>query len=123
MLAESLEVLIFDEERFPVLLQEEADPSSRERGAALERVFDDGGQIEVLDHLERSPDLLPSPAKLGSVEQVDERALERRHADRPACVRLSDDAAVLSDPVSVSLRTILLSPPDPSLPVLVYGSG
>jgi threonine dehydrogenase-like Zn-dependent dehydrogenase len=36
---------------------------------------------------------------------------------------LSDEAAVLSDPVSVSLRSILLSPPEPSVPVLVYGSG
>ena len=36
---------------------------------------------------------------------------------------MSDEAAVLSDPVSVSLRSILLSPPDISLPVLVYGSG
>ncbi|MGO9206958.1 MAG: zinc-dependent alcohol dehydrogenase [Candidatus Limnocylindrales bacterium] len=36
---------------------------------------------------------------------------------------LSDEAAILSDPVSVSLRSILLCPPDTSLPVLVYGSG
>ncbi|MGA3353233.1 MAG: zinc-binding dehydrogenase [Acidimicrobiales bacterium] len=36
---------------------------------------------------------------------------------------LSDEAAVLSDPVSVSLRSILLCPPDEALPVLVYGSG
>jgi threonine dehydrogenase-like Zn-dependent dehydrogenase len=34
-----------------------------------------------------------------------------------------DEAAVLADPVSVSLRTILLAPPPPGLPVLVYGSG
>jgi threonine dehydrogenase-like Zn-dependent dehydrogenase len=36
---------------------------------------------------------------------------------------MSDEAAVLSDPVSVSLRSILLSPPEPSRPALVYGSG
>lgn len=36
---------------------------------------------------------------------------------------VSDEAAVLSDPVSVSLRSILLCPPDPMRPVLVYGSG
>jgi len=36
---------------------------------------------------------------------------------------LSDEAAVLSDPVSVSLRSILLCPPDTSAPALVYGSG
>ena len=34
-----------------------------------------------------------------------------------------DDAAVLADPVSVSLRTILLAPPQDQRPVLVYGSG
>ena len=36
---------------------------------------------------------------------------------------MSDEAAILSDPVSVSLRSILLCPPDTSLPALVYGSG
>jgi threonine dehydrogenase-like Zn-dependent dehydrogenase len=39
---------------------------------------------------------------------------------------VSDDAAVLADPVSVSLRSILLAPPPPPAdgrPVLVYGSG
>jgi threonine dehydrogenase-like Zn-dependent dehydrogenase len=37
---------------------------------------------------------------------------------------ISDEAAVLADPVSVSLRTILLAPPPPDgQPVLVYGSG
>src|SRR5215475_5071134 len=36
---------------------------------------------------------------------------------------VSDAAAVLADPVSVSLRSILLAPPDDNQPVLVYGSG
>jgi threonine dehydrogenase-like Zn-dependent dehydrogenase len=37
---------------------------------------------------------------------------------------VSDEAAVLADPVSVSLRTILLAPPpSDGAPVLVYGSG
>jgi len=36
---------------------------------------------------------------------------------------MSDEAAILSDPISVSLRSILLSPPDARMPVLVYGSG
>jgi threonine dehydrogenase-like Zn-dependent dehydrogenase len=36
---------------------------------------------------------------------------------------VSDEAAVLADPVSVSLRSILLAPPAPGQPVLVYGSG
>src|ERR1700689_4466460 len=34
-----------------------------------------------------------------------------------------DEVAVLADPVSVSLRTILLHPPTEGLPALVYGSG
>src|ERR1700729_4009779 len=36
---------------------------------------------------------------------------------------VSDEAAVLADPVSVSLRSILLAPPPGGQPVLVYGSG
>jgi threonine dehydrogenase-like Zn-dependent dehydrogenase len=36
---------------------------------------------------------------------------------------VSDDAAVLADPVSVSLRSILLAPPPDGQAVLVYGSG
>ena len=34
-----------------------------------------------------------------------------------------DEAAVLADPVSVSLRSVLLAPPPAGRPVLVYGSG
>jgi threonine dehydrogenase-like Zn-dependent dehydrogenase len=34
-----------------------------------------------------------------------------------------DEAAVLADPFSVSLRSVLLAPPVPGQPVLVYGSG
>jgi len=36
---------------------------------------------------------------------------------------IPDEAAVLADPVSVSLRSILLAPPADGQPVLVYGSG
>lgn len=36
---------------------------------------------------------------------------------------VSDEAAVLADPVSVSLRTILLAPPSAGQTVMVYGSG
>ncbi len=36
---------------------------------------------------------------------------------------VSDEAAVLADPVSVSLRSILLAPPADGQAVLVYGSG
>lgn len=41
----------------------------------------------------------------------------------PVPETMSDEAAVLADPVSVSLRSILLMPPVPGRPVLVYGSG
>ena len=36
---------------------------------------------------------------------------------------VSDEAAVLADPVSVSLRSVVLAPPPDGQPVLVYGSG
>jgi threonine dehydrogenase-like Zn-dependent dehydrogenase len=36
---------------------------------------------------------------------------------------VADEAAVLADPVSVCLRSLLLAPPPPGEPVLVYGSG
>ena len=36
---------------------------------------------------------------------------------------MDEETAVLSDPAAVSLRTILLAPPPPGRPVLVYGSG
>jgi threonine dehydrogenase-like Zn-dependent dehydrogenase len=36
---------------------------------------------------------------------------------------VTDEAAVLADPFSVSLRSVLLAPPVPGQPVLVYGSG
>ncbi len=41
----------------------------------------------------------------------------------PVPPSMSDEAAVLADPASVSLRTILLAPPTPGQSVLVYGSG
>ena len=41
----------------------------------------------------------------------------------PVPASMSDEAAVLADPASVSLRTILLAPPEPGRPALVYGSG
>ena len=36
---------------------------------------------------------------------------------------MDDEVAVLSDPAAVSLRSIVLAPPVPGKPVLVYGSG
>jgi len=41
----------------------------------------------------------------------------------PIPAEVSDEAAVLADPVSVSLRSILLAPPPDGRPALVYGSG
>ncbi|MGC9961902.1 MAG: zinc-binding dehydrogenase [Acidimicrobiales bacterium] len=41
----------------------------------------------------------------------------------PVPADVPDEVAVLADPASVSLRTILLQPPSPGRPVLVYGSG
>ena len=41
----------------------------------------------------------------------------------PVPDEISDEAAVLADPVSVSLRSILLAPPADGQAVLVYGSG
>ncbi len=64
-----------------MLLQEEAHARSRERGAQLESVGHDGGEIEELDHLERSPDHFPPAAEVGGVEHIDEhRGLESEHA-------------------------------------------
>ena len=41
----------------------------------------------------------------------------------PVPDEVTDEAAVLADPVSVSLRSILLAPPDDGQTVLIYGSG
>ena len=90
---EGLQVVLLDEEGFAVLLQEKSHPRGRERRAQFERAGDDGGEIEILDHLQRSPDLLPSAAKIRGVEHVDERALEGRHPYRPVGVGLGDHAA------------------------------
>jgi threonine dehydrogenase-like Zn-dependent dehydrogenase len=75
----------------------------------------------------RSGDL-PASIHLGNCA-----AAAGAHAERFAAHRsqlfaipdhISDEAAVLADPVSVSLRSILLAPPPPGgQPVLVYGSG
>ncbi len=41
----------------------------------------------------------------------------------PVPAGVSRDAAVLADPVSVSLHAVLRNPPDPARPALVYGCG
>jgi hypothetical protein len=51
-------------------------------------------EVEVRDQLDRSPDLFPPAAKVWDVEQVDERALERRDPNGPAGVGLGDAAEV-----------------------------
>jgi hypothetical protein len=62
-------------------------------------------EVEVRDHLERSPDLFPPAAKVGDVEPVDERALERRHPTGPAGEGLGDDAAAeVRQPVKSARR-------------------
>lgn len=52
-----------------------------------------------------------------------ERFYAHEHQLFPVPEAMSDEAAVLSDPVSVSLRSVLLAPPPSGRPVLVYGSG
>src|SRR3990172_3033763 len=105
LVAEGLQVVLLDEEGLALLLQEEAHARRRERGAQLERIGDDGGEIEVLDHLQRSPDLFPPAAKIGGVEHVDERALEGRHPNGAPGVGLGDHpAAAIRQPVERTRR-------------------
>jgi threonine dehydrogenase-like Zn-dependent dehydrogenase len=82
----------------------------------------------------RSGDL-PASIHLGNCAAATGAHAERFAAHRSQLFAIpdgvSDEAAVLADPVSVSLRSILLAPPDQgrpdssadSRPVLVYGSG
>lgn len=71
--------------------------------------------------------VLPAALHLGNCAAVPGAHAERfcAHEGQLFSVpeALSDEAAVLADPASVSLRSILLHPPDSSLPALVYGSG
>ncbi len=85
-------MLFFDEELLSVLLEEEAHSCGGDCGAPLDRVVHDRGEIEVLDHLERSPDLLPPTAELWSIKQVYKRTLECGHADSPTSVGLGGDS-------------------------------
>jgi len=71
--------------------------------------------------------VLPAALHLGNCAAVPGAHAERFCAHKGQLFSvpegLSDEAAVLADPASVSLRSILLHPPDSSLPALVYGSG
>lgn len=70
---------------------------------------------------------LPSSIHLGNCAGAAGAHAERFCAHRSQLFEvpdaMSDEAAVLCDPVSVSLRSLVLRPPESSLPVLVYGSG
>ncbi len=71
--------------------------------------------------------VVPKSLHLGNCEAAPGAHAERFTAhdsqlfDVPDAI--TDDTAVLADPASVSLRTILLHPPDPATPALVYGCG
>jgi threonine dehydrogenase-like Zn-dependent dehydrogenase len=71
--------------------------------------------------------VLPPALHIGNCERAPgahaERFLGHDAQLFPVPDGVSDDAAVLADPASVSLRTILLQPPTPGKPALVYGSG
>lgn len=71
--------------------------------------------------------VLPASLHLGNCASAPGAHAQRFAAHEGQLFRvpdtMSDDAAVLADPASVSLRTILLSPPDPATPALVYGCG
>ncbi len=71
--------------------------------------------------------VLPPALHIGNCERAPGAHAERFVAHRAQLFAVpddvSDDAAVLADPASVSLRTILLRPPVAGKPALVYGSG
>ena len=70
---------------------------------------------------------IPPALHLGNCAGAAGAHAERFSAHNSQLFRVPDDVpdevAVLADPVSVSLHTLLLHPPEPGLPVLVYGSG
>ena len=84
-------MLLLHEELVAVLLEKPADPRGRERRAPRERMVHDRHEIEVLDHLERPPDLLPAATQIWISEHIHERAFEGRHAYGAAGVRLLHD--------------------------------
>src|SRR5216683_3731434 len=91
--AQRLEVPILDHELLAVLLEIEAHSRHRQSRAQLERIVDDRVEIEELDRLQRAPDLLPAAAVLGRVEHVDERSLQRGHANESAGMTLLQETA------------------------------
>lgn len=68
-----------DHEGLAVLIEEESDTGRSECRSQQPRVGEHHIEIEVLDHLERAPDLLPAAAAAGCVEYLHEGPLERRH--------------------------------------------
>ncbi|MFN8036555.1 MAG: zinc-binding dehydrogenase [Acidimicrobiia bacterium] len=71
--------------------------------------------------------LLPPSIHLGNcagaVGAHAEAFAAHEHQLFPVPDDMSDDAAVLSDPAGVSLHSLLLAPPSPRRPALVYGCG
>src|SRR5207253_11108307 len=74
-----------------MLFQEEANSRGRQRRPELHRVRYDGIEIKKFDHLERTPDLFPTAGIAWCVEHIDERSLERRHANGASGVALFGD--------------------------------
>ncbi|HEV8064579.1 MAG TPA: alcohol dehydrogenase catalytic domain-containing protein, partial [Acidimicrobiales bacterium] len=74
-----------------------------------------------------SAGLIPPALHLGNCAGAAGAHAERFAAHEsqlfPVPADMPDEVAVLADPVSVSLRTLLLNPPTPGKPALVYGSG
>jgi hypothetical protein len=95
---EGIEVPVFDEQLVLVLLEVETDTSIRESGPEAERVTNDPIEIDELDALERAPDLLPTAAVLGVVEDINQRALEARYLhSKPVPTLLPKPAAMVGE--------------------------
>ena len=73
---ESHRFSVVRDERFAVQVEEETDLGGRGRVVEEERILDHGIEIEELDRFQGSPYLLPSAAEVGTIQNVDQRALE-----------------------------------------------
>ena len=75
----AVEVFIFDHQRLAVLFQEKTGPRRGEGRAQVLDIGDHGIEVEELDHLQGTPDLLPSSALIRRVEDIDQRPLQARY--------------------------------------------
>lgn len=95
MVAQRLEVGFLDHERLPMLLQE--DPHFRHRrGIPQEqRIGDHLYEVEVLNRLQRAPDLFPGSRQVGAVQHVHQGALQTgdAHAEPSAFSRVDPQYA------------------------------